>query len=97
MLIYLVAIAIVFICLLIFYKKGKKLRKIESVSSANYGLSVIEHQSFIAAAERCKKNNSPVSDDPFHELYLIGSEIVNRESFLIINNEVEKGSDLRAL
>lgn len=92
MLIYVTAIAIIGVGLLIFAKKGVGKLGSTVERQFDYALSKGEQESFIEAAERCKKENSPITDEQFCELSLEGSEMVNTEKFRVIEDKL-KGCD----
>ena len=79
MIIYILGIIIVAAILFAFYLKldDKQEKRI------SYVLPKCEREGYIDAAYRCRKNNSPVSQDPFHKLYLYGAEKVNNENFVL--------------
>lgn len=79
MVIYILAIIVVAFILFAFYLKvdDKQKRRI------NYVLPNCEREGYINAAYRCRKNNSPVSQEPFHKLYLYGAEKANNENFIL--------------
>lgn len=98
MLFYLSAFFIVVMVLLLFYfsighliKKKKK-----NISSISYGISKNKQHSYIEAANRCKKDNSPVSNEPFNKLYIEGADMINRESFKI-NDWIIEGSEYHVI
>lgn len=82
MVIYFSALAIITVSLVVFYFRARKSSN-NVIRYVEYGLSAQDKQRYIESAERCKKENSPVSDEPFHKLFLEGSDIVNSESFKI--------------
>jgi len=88
MIFYLLAVVIIAICLIIFYLRPQPPRVF--ATQIHYGISITEKQSFTEAANRCKKDNSPISNEPFHNLFLEGSNIVNNESFNI-SDSIESG------
>lgn len=86
---------IVILGLLLFFVYEKryfqKKQYSNSIVSVNYKLPEQEQKNYIEAANRCKKDNSPVSGCPFHELLKEGSELITNESFQI-NDEILEGS-----
>ncbi len=81
MTIYLCAFALMLIGLIVYYFISKN--NVSSKRVIHYGIDLDEKNEYTEAAERCKKNNSPVSNEPFNELFLEGSNIVNMELFTL--------------
>lgn len=90
MLIYMLNVIIVAVGILVFYLTASNCKKSE-VRVAEYGLPNKDREGYIEAAERCKKNNSPVSNKPFHKLYLDGATMVNDEKFVLSDWEKKDG------
>ena len=90
MIFYLTAVAVITISLLIFYFNTKKTKT--NIPQIQYGLLLKEKQAYTDSANRCKKDNSPISGEPFHKLFLDGSDIINNESFSI-SNSIESGGN----
>lgn len=95
MIIYLTFVAVIVISLFIFYFHTKK--TVSVVHQIQYGLSEDEKQCFTDSADRCKKDNSPISDEPFHILFLDGSAIINSESFNISDSIKVGGNEYNVL
>lgn len=53
------------------------------VSKTDYYLSDKEYNSFIRSSYNSRKNNSPITNTPFHILSQQGADMVNKESFHI--------------
>ena len=86
---FFIGLALVLTFFIFFYLYQKKQYQKRAKTPAvliSYGFSPSEQIKYIEAAKRCQKDNSPISDCPFHELVADGAEILKRESFKINDN-----------
>ena len=82
--IFLIVSLVVTICLVAFWRKEKKL--CVKQLPVKYQMPEQEQMQYKEAAEQCKKDNSPIFQEPFSLRLLKGAEIVNKEKFYLVQS-----------
>lgn len=88
--------ASVLIFWMIYGSKNRRFSKVANIQSSNikFALSNREQTEYIESANRCKKNNSPVTTKPFYELSIEGTDLLQKESF-VLNDDILEGCGYR--